>query len=597
MSTTLQRLYRDELAFLRLQGERFARQHPQLARFLGESSTDPDIERLLEGFAFLSARLREKIEDDFPELTFSLLNLLWPNYLRPVPAICMMRFDPVEQAIMKHQVMKKGVPLLSRPVEGMPCLFRTAADLSVYPLRITQLIEQRSREQSVLRVHLQTLSAQPLRSIECDQLDFFFSGTDYTALTLYLWLFRYLDRITIQPDGDTDNPTQTRTLRADNLARIGFSPEEAILPYPQNVFDGYRIIQEFLSFPRRFYGFRLQHLHGQQGSYWPGDDCSSVVITFYFQRALPEDLKVRREDLALFCVPAVNLFKHTAEPIVLSGERTQYSLFPADNQQGRYEIFQVDGVASTEEKTGKEKERAYPAFESFQHEIERKHHRTRLYYRLAVTTAVEDDRLLHYLAFMRGDEAHYLGHQETIAVQLQCTNGTLPEALAVGDIDVPSQTSPSFVTFTNITAPTATCRPVVDSSLHWTLISNLALNYLSLLQPEPLKNILRIYDFAALQDVQIERRAQKRLAGIQSIETEPVDRLIRGFPVRGLQSTLTLDQEAFACEGEMYLFATVLSHFFTLYSSVNSFHLLRLHNATNNEEYTWELMNGTQPVI
>ncbi|MEL6711488.1 MAG: type VI secretion system baseplate subunit TssF, partial [Pseudomonadota bacterium] len=136
-----------------------------------------------------------------------------------------------------------------------------------------------------------------------------------------------------------------------------------------------------------------------------------------------------------------------------------------------------------------------------------------------------------------------------------------------------------------------------DSSLHWTLISNLALNYLSLLQPEPLKNILRVYDFAALQDVQIERRAQKRLAGIQSIDTQPVDRLIRGFPVRGLQSTLTLDQEAFSCEGEMYLFATVLSHFFTLYSSINSFHLLRLHNATNNEEYTWELMSGTQPVI
>ncbi|MEL6722566.1 MAG: type VI secretion system baseplate subunit TssF [Pseudomonadota bacterium] len=599
MSTTLQRLYRDELSFLRLQGERFAQQHPQLARFLGESSTDPDIERLLEGFAFLSARLREKIEDDFPELTFSLLNLLWPNYLRPVPAISMMRFDPVEQAIVKHQVVPKDTLLLSRPVEGLPCQFCTAADLSVYPLRIAQLVEQRSREQSVLRIQLQTLSAQPLRSIECDRLSFFFSGTDYTALTLYLWLFRYLDRITIQPDTDDDtyNQAHTRTLQADNLTRIGFSPEEAILPYPQNVFDGYRIIQEFLAFPRRFYGFMLQHLHNQRGSCWPGDSCSSVVITCYFKRALPEDIKVRSEDLSLFCVPAVNLFEHTAEPIVLSGERIQYPLFPADNRQGRYEIFQVERVASTEEKTGEEKERAYPAFESFQHEIERKHHRTRLYYRLAVTTAVEDDRLLHYLAFMRGDEAHYLGRQETISVTLQCTNGTLPEALTVGDIDVPSQKSPSFVTFTNITAPTATCRPVLDSSLHWTLISNLALNYLSLLQPEPLKNILRVYDFAALQDVQIERRAQKRLAGIQSIDTQPVDRLIRGFPVRGLQSTLTLDQEAFSCEGEMYLFATVLSHFFTLYSSINSFHLLRLHNATNNEEYTWELMSGTQPVI
>ena len=190
-----------------------------------------------------------------------------------------------------------------------------------------------------------------------------------------------------------------------------------------------------------------------------------------------------------------------------------------------------------------------------------------------------------------------MGRSETLSINLRCTNGTLPESLSVGDIDVPSQISPPFVTFSNITAPTATCRPVLDSSLHWTLISNLALNYLSLLKPEPLKNILRIYDFAAFHDIQVERRSQKRLAGIVSIDTQPVDRLIRGFPVRGLQSTLTLDPEAFTCEGDMYLFASVLSQFFTLYSSVNSFHLLKMHNQGNNEDYTWELMSGKQPVI
>jgi type VI secretion system protein ImpG len=595
MSGNLQRLYRDELAFLRLQGQSFAKRHPQLARFLGESAADPDVERLLEGFAFLSARIREKVEDDFPELTFSLLNLLWPNYLRPVPSIAMIRFDPVEQAITKHQIVPKDTELLARPIDGVICPFHTTANLSIYPLRIAHIAEKRSREKSSLTLNLKTLSSQPIHAIECDELRFFLSGEEYNALTLYLWVFRYLDNIKIRPNTTDEayNKDHTYSLSTQNLHRIGLEPEEAILPYPKNVFDGYRIIQEFLAFPQRFYGFQLRKL----AQHWPRDNISDVSIELHFQRALPDDLKVREQDFSLYCLPAINLFDHSAEPVTLSGQRTQYPLVPSDNQHQLYEIFEVTKVASTDIRTGNEKERLYPAFESFQHEIERKHHRTRLYYRLSVAADVTDDSLVHALSFLRGDEAQYMGRDETISISLRCTNGTLPEALAVGDIDVPSQISPPFITFSNITAPTATCRPILDSSLHWTLISNLALNYLSLLKPEPLKNILRIYDFAAFHDIQIERRSQKRLAGILSIDTKPVDRLIHGFPVRGLQSTLTLDQEAFSCEGELYLFASILSQFFTLYSSVNSFHLLKLHNQSNNEDYTWELANGKQPVI
>ena len=595
MSGQLQRLYRDELAFLRLQGQSFAKRHPQLARFLGESSSDPDVERLLEGFAFLSARIREKVEDDFPELTFSLLNLLWPNYLRPVPSIAMIRFDPIEQAITQRQQIPHNTELLAQPVDEVICPFYTTADLYIYPLRITQVDEQRSREKSTLTLQLNTLAEQPIRSIECNELRFFLSGEDYNALTLYLWIFRYLDHIQITPirSDPADEAHSGYRLAAADLGRIGFTPEEAMLPYPKNVFDGYRIIQEFLAFPRRFYGFQLNNL----ARYWPQDDTAAVHITLHFQRALPDDIKIRQQDIALYCIPAINLFDYSAEPVILSGERTQYPLVPSDNQEALYEIFEVTGVISTEKGDEKKKERVYPAFESFQHEIERKQHRTRLYYRVAVASNVTDDSLEHYVSFMRGDEAAYMGRDETLSINLRCTNGALPEALSVGDINVPSQLTPSFVSFSNITTPTATCRPVLDSSLHWTLISNLALNYLSLLKPEPLKNILRIYDFAAFHDIQIERRSQKRLAGILSIDTQPVDRLIRGFPVRGLESTLTLDPEAFACEGDMYLFATVLSQFFTLYSSVNSFHLLKMHNQGNNEDYTWELMSGKQPVI
>ncbi len=165
------------------------------------------------------------------------------------------------------------------------------------------------------------------------------------------------------------------------------------------------------------------------------------------------------------------------------------------------------------------------------------------------------------------------------------------------DVCIRTQDIPAYTTFTNLIPPTEPGRPVLDGSLHWTLISNLSLNYLSLLGTEPLKAVLRAYDFAALHDLQHERTSRKRIAGIGQAHTVPINRLLKGLPVRGLRTTLGLDPEAFLCEGDLYLFGTVLSRFFSLYASINSFHLLEVKNLGNNETYTWPLQRGDQPVI
>ena len=309
MSAKLQQLYRDELSFLRLQGKAFAKRHPQLSRFLAEESSDPDVERLLEGFAFLSARLREKIEDDFPELTDSLINLLWPNYLRPVPSIAMMRFDPNPGSITHHQIVPKGTLVRSGGDESEECRFHTVADLDVYPLVINGVSESRSRDKSIVTVALNTLTEQPMHAIGCDQLDFYLSGDAYTALTLYMWIFRYLDHVVIK-NGDKETRLSIR-----DIEKRSFTPEEALLPYPKNVFDGYRIVQEYLAFPQRFYYFRLINL----SRCWSDGGVSDVAMEFHFSRPMPADIKIRPHDFSLYCIPAVNLFKHTSEPLLMSG--------------------------------------------------------------------------------------------------------------------------------------------------------------------------------------------------------------------------------------------------------------------------------------
>lgn len=586
----LRGFFRDEMSYLRDLGHEFAQDNPQLARFLGEEAGDPDVERLLEGFAFLTARLRMKIEDDLPELTHPLLQMLWPNYLRPIPSFTLVRFDPVKQAITEGQLIAKGTRLFSTPVDDIRCEFRTCTDVRLYPLQLESVSAAHSREKSVMRIELSTQTRQPLNSMGCDQLDFHLSGGASNALTLYLWIARYLKSISVDIDG------KRYALSTKDIAFPGFTLQEALLPYPRNVFDGYRILQEFFVFPSRFYFFSLTRLM----RVWPAEVGERVRFELHFSRPMPADIRVSTADLSLYCAPAVNLFNHDAEPINLSGQTLDQRVQPSGQRPDAHEIFSIDQVTGwptdTELRRG-EPLRVYTPFESFQHEIEHAQGRTALYYRTRIEDALGREGILNRISFVRGDESAYIGRNEVASIELTCSNRELPQALGVGDVCVATETTPTFATYRNLTAPTRAYPPVLDASLHWTLISNLSLNYLSLLSAEPLKAIVRAYDFAALHDLQQARATRKRLDGIGEAITTATDLVMKGLPVRGLTTHLKLDQNAFLCEGELYLFGTVLSHFFALYASINSFHQLEVTNTTNNEHYQWPLLTGRQPVI
>ena len=588
---SLKQLFRDELAYLHLQGNEFSKRNPNLSRFLSEKSSDPDIERLLEGFAFLSARLRQKIEDDFPELTHSIINLLWPNYLRPLPSATIIRFTPKNDSITEKQVIKRNTELRSQPVDGTQCRFKTCHDTSIYPFVIKSIDDNHSRDKSIIGINIETLTDQPLNEINCDHLTFYLAGNDYTAQTLYLWIFNCLDRIDIIVDGKNISSLNTK-----NIERVGFQPEQALLPYPKNVFDGYRILQEYLNFPQRFYFFnltKLQHI-------WPGEPAEKIRLEFHFKQPFPTDIKIRRNDFELYCTPAVNLFKQDADPIRLDGKAIEHILRPSDYKQEHYEVFSIDTVTGRRQSTNNpdRMKRVYTSFESFQHEIERSHDRKALYFRHRVGQSVTKSGFEQFISFIREDETLYSPDEtEIISIDMTCSNRNLPEALAIGDICIATEMTPSFVTFENITQPTPPLRPVLDGSLHWTLISNLSLNYLSLLEIEPLRTIIKTYDFRANEDEQAKRHLQQQLAGIERITTTPIDHLIKGLPVRGISSKMTINAENFHSDGELYLFATVLSHFFSLFSSINSFHILEVVNSANNETYTWPLQKGIQPLI
>ncbi|MGU5813457.1 type VI secretion system baseplate subunit TssF [Aeromonas hydrophila] len=587
---SLEHYFRDELAFLRLQGREFADAYPELTRFLSEQNTDPDVERLLEGFAFLTGNLRAKIEDEFPELTHGLLNMLWPNYLRPVPSMTIMQFSVIPGAIAQPALVRQGCQLDSLPLDEVTCHFQTCHDTWVYPADIRHIAAQSGNDLSTISLDIALHAPLPLSELQLDKLRFFLGGDSYTAYELYFWLSNQLSHIELEIDGKRFRQ------EAKALKSVGFERDDALLPYPNNVYSGYRILQEYFCFPESFLFFELS------GGEWPKQPLpvSEFKVHFCFDRPLPAELKIRPDSFMLNCVPGINLFQHDSEPVNLNGRQAEYPLKASYRHADSFEIFSVDQVEGwVEGNLGRSRgtPRIYQPFESFQHQIERAKQRLALYYRVRVKEAVSGDGFEHSLSFVRGDETTTVELDESISVTLTCTNRSRAARLKVGSVCVPTGSSPSFATFRNLIRPTRPLRPALDGSLHWTLISNLSLNYVSLLRRDALVQVLRTYDFPALHDKQAEQASRKRLAGIEEIETKPVDRLVRGMPVRGLKSVLSIRQSAFGSEGELYLFSTVLAHFFSLYASVNAFHLLEVVNLDNKERYQWPVQIGQHSLM
>ncbi|HDI1211531.1 TPA: type VI secretion system baseplate subunit TssF [Aeromonas hydrophila] len=587
---SLEHYFRDELAFLRLQGREFADAYPELTRFLSEQNTDPDVERLLEGFAFLTGNLRAKIEDEFPELTHGLLNMLWPNYLRPVPSMTIMQFSVIPGAIAQPALVRQGCQLDSLPLDEVTCHFQTCHDTWVYPADIRHIAAQSGNDLSTISLDIALHAPLPLSELQLDKLRFFLGGDSYTAYELYFWLSNQLSHIELEIDGKRFRQ------EAKALKSVGFERDDALLPYPNNVYSGYRILQEYFCFPESFLFFELS------GGEWPKQPLpvSEFKVHFCFDRPLPAELKIRPDSFMLNCVPAINLFQHDSEPVNLNGRQAEYPLKASYRHADSFEIFSVDQVEGwVEGNLGRSRgtPRIYQPFESFQHQIERAKQRLALYYRVRVKEAVSGDGFEHSLSFVRGDETTTVELDESISVTLTCTNRSRAARLKVGSVCVPTGSSPSFATFRNLIRPTQPLRPALDGSLHWTLISNLSLNYVSLLRRDALVQVLRTYDFPALHDKQAEQASRKRLAGIEEIETKPVDRLVRGMTVRGLKSVLSIRQSAFGSEGELYLFSTVLAHFFSLYASVNAFHLLEVVNLDNKERYQWPVQIGQHSLM
>ncbi|OCA55484.1 type VI secretion system baseplate subunit TssF [Photorhabdus namnaonensis] len=614
---SLEKYFREELDYIRQLGRQAAIEHPHLASFLSEQGSDPDVERLLEGFAFLAGNLRAKIDDEFPELTHGLLHMLWPNYLRPTPSMTIIQYTPNDNAITKATQIPRGTQIKSRPLvddsendedednylnntktqktdqDNHRCTFTLCRDVWLFPMSIRNISVNNSNEQGVIGLNFTSKTELNLQELQLDKLRFYLSGDDYSSTQLYFWLSYHLEDAKLVV-GDT-----TISLPDFDFVPVGFNREDALLPYPKNAYMGYRVLQEYFCFSEGFLFFDVIGFPKL-----PADlKAKDFTLNLYFSEALPPEIKIRQDTFRLHCVPAINLFPMDSEVIQLNGSQSEYPLRASYSHPNRYDIFSVDKVESWlvgsdgKPKPSRDGRRTYVPFESFHHQIEHESELNTRYFRIRIKESPFRKGLEHYISFVRGDESQLLLSEENVSIQLTCTNRELPLQLRVGDIDYPLSGNSSFATFRNITRPSVPLYPLMSGEYHWSLISNMSLNYMTLLDKDALKAVLRTYDLPSRYNRQSSRSSQKRLDAIERIETRQIDRLFKGLPVRGSESTLYIRQQAFCSEGELYLFCNILSRFFALYASVNSFHMLKVINLDNQECYQWPEQTGQHALM
>ena len=579
MADDLITYYERELSFLRQMGAEFAAKYPKIAARLlleADASEDPHVERLIQAFAFLAARVHHKIDDDFPEVTEALLNVLYPHYLAPIPSMSVVQFvlDPDQGKLTSGYAVAKGSTLYSQPVDGAPCRFRTCYPVTLWPVQIeTASLEPVDSRLGVfpraalglIRLEIRCLSGIKFAQLELDRFRFFLHGEGALTYALYELLFNNVIEVRI-PSSKPNESAGDISLLASSIGPVGFGADEGILPYGPRSFLGYRLLQEYFSFPEKFLFFEIIGLNRAVQSRL--DDRMEIRILLNRMPRLEQP--ITRDTFRLGCTPIVNLFSQTAEPVRLSHTATEYQVFPDIRRQNATEVYSIDSVTSVS--PGSDDVIEFEPFYSFKHGVEREHQQAFWYAARKPSPKKGDNGTDVHLSFVNLNFRPTLPAVDTLIIHTTCSNRDLPGKLPFGgdrgEFELEGAAPLSRIRC--LRKPTETLRAPLRRGTQWRIISHLGLNYLSLCDGglEALKEILKIYDFADSSSVRQQINGVTRLTSRQVVG-RPRSMPWNGF-CRGLEVTVEFDEEKFV-GGGVFLFAAVLENFFGLYTSLNSF--------------------------
>ncbi len=576
--------YDEELDYIRNLAREFGATHHEAAHLV-EPGQDPDVERLLEGFAFLAAQVRQTLDDDFPELTHGLFSMLWPNYLRPVPSLAIEQFKPRPGALRQSVRVPHGAQVVTG--ESMPdqrFKFRTCWDVRLQPLELDAAsIETTRRGETSLVLQFALHPNVKFDSLELDRLRIYLHEDVRHSWQLHYHLCRRVAEATASADAG-DEPVPVR------FEPVGFTREEAVLPHRDGVPLGYRLLQEYFLFPQKF-GFLdlcgLEALRGEQVK-------SRFTVRVVFDAEAESTMRVAKEDLRLNCSPVVNLFPHETEPVTLEATRARYALRPQGSDRSRLDIWSVDAMSVR----GTDRvDREIPWFYSFSPDVFRE---SPAYFTVRRQASPDGESFTTYATVVEaGGSPHPIG-EGTATFEITATNGRAVAALEAGVLKGTTDSSPTGTTFENITKPTPQIEVPQRIGLLWRLLSLLTANRARLATAETLRLTLEL--MASLnagtgagdkgfalggQDERAARDIQRRIRAIRGLESRPVERIHGGGMIRGSRLVVAVDPQPFEGLGALHLFGCVLDEWFASHATINTFTQLEVRHDESRLPLTW----------
>lgn len=631
MKPELLEYYDEELRYLREYGEEFKKAYPKIADRLGledRECADPYVERLLEGYAFLAARVRLKIDEEFPRFSQHLLDSIYPQYLAPVPSMAIVKFVPDlnEGSLVSGFSVPRNTQLLSAEEEQLAstCEFRTAHDLTLWPIELAEAVYfptsdrvqntttgQWQKAAAGLRLRLRTLENLTFDKLDMDTLALYLSPGGELAVRLYQCLATPENVLAVHiPAGQNRDGSSTA-----QVAPLGFADQQALLPQSSRSFSGYRLLQEYFTFPERYLFIELRHLlpalrRCQQREV--------DIIVYLKARDAQLERTVAGSSFALFCTPAINLFARRADPILLRPQ-SEHQVVADVTRPTHYEIHCVTEVLGYG-RSANRRQVFKPLYAFSDKQVESTagcYYTVRRVPRLLPARQYERERLREslrtypgsevFIALVDVDEAPYPADLRQLAVKTLCTNRDLPLQLrGRSETRFRVVSGEPVQSVSCLAGPTKPKPSLMQGVTAWRLISHLSLNYLSLNDtgakaPEQgsgaaaLREMLRLYGDTS------EAQIKKQIDGIKAIATKPVtERLPLAGPItfaRGLEINLTFEESAFVGSG-MFLLGAVLEQFFARYVAINSFTRTVLRSHERDEEVTrWPARLGKRSVL
>ncbi|MDU9389016.1 type VI secretion system baseplate subunit TssF [Pseudomonas sp. zfem002] len=583
--------YQRELTWLRNAGSAFANRYPKVARRLelspGESQ-DPHVERLLEGFALLSARLQRRLDDDYAEFSDALLEQLYPLALRPLPSCAIVRFepDPTKGALESGYALPRDTPLFVTTTRGDSIHFRTGAEVTLWPLQIAEAVllgGDEARELSgrydagsALRLRIDCLGKAGWADLGVRQLRLHLDASPMVNATLY-------DLLGAHTLSVFNGASRDKLRRLADLPRVvGFADEQALLPDEDGVHPGLRLLAEYFAFPEKFHFLDVPvdptHVEG-----------NSLYLYLVFDRPAPPHLYLQASDIALGCAPAINLFRRTSEPLRPDGRSSEYRLVADSHRENSVEIHSIrsmralgaDGVV-----------RPLAPYYGSQHGSA-----TTLYWHARRIHGLTPNRIGSDLLVSLVDPGFDPLRQAwnfSLSAELLCTNRHLAQSLAAGTaLSFERPGAPASARLVN--PPSSQGVPSLDGQSRWRLVSQLTLNHLSLVEGPQALDALR--EMLTLHNLRNEASAGRQIDGLMSLSSERRVAHVgtdawRGWR-KGLEVRVQLDPAHFVGHSTV-LFSAVLAQFFSLYATANRYISTVLVDADDatKEIKTWSPQAG-----